>query len=170
MLYNPKHARIKPDGKLGYYLCALGVLTADQMSKDAVLSSMRLHQSIPLIPGFFHFTFIMNSGASFGMLQNQSLLFSAATILVVVVICWSVFFMKNVSRWARIVMGFITGGALGNFADRIQHGAVVDFLDFRGIWVYIFNIADAAVVCGGIVLALMILTETFIDDGRVPLH
>ena len=170
MIYNPRHSRIKYDGKLGYYLWTLAVFSADQVSKDAVLSSMRLRQSIPLIPDFFHLTFIVNSGASFGMLQDRTWFFIIMSSLVVVVICWAVFFMKNVSRNARLMLGAVTGGALGNLADRISHGAVVDFLDFRGIWSYVFNIADVAVVCGGISIALLVLADGFIDDGRLPKH
>jgi len=157
--YVPRHLKQRPDGKFGYFLLAILVFTADQMSKDAVLSSMRLNESIPVIPDFFHLTFILNTGASFGVLQSKPGLFMVIIPLILALIMFVVFFSKRISGFVRLMLGVITGGALGNLADRIQYGAVIDFLDFRGVWRYVFNIADMAVVCGSIILAVIFLFE-----------
>ena len=165
-MYEPRHSRIKTFGRFGYFLCAILVFGSDQASKNAIVASLHHRESLPVIPGFFHLTFIMNSGASFGILQNRRLLFVGMTILVIVFICWAVFFLKGINTSCRLLLGVITGGALGNLADRLQYGAVVDFLDFRGIWSYIFNIADMAVVCGGIALAAFVLFDEW-KGGRL---
>lgn len=146
-------------GNIWYLFCAFAVFAIDQLSKHAILSKMNLNETIPLIPGFFHLTFIYNTGASFGILKDNALFFMITNGLIVLFICFVVFFRKWTRRAVKVLLGLITGGALGNLADRLHYGAVVDFLDFRGIWPYIFNAADTAVVCGGILLAIAILLD-----------
>lgn len=157
-------------GKIGFLLGALLVLIADQISKYLVLTRMELYETIPVIPGFFHLTYILNSGASFGMLQQKTLLFILLTSLVILFMIWAVFFWQGLDRPVRILLGLIAGGALGNLADRIRFGAVVDFVDFRGIWPYIFNVADVAVVCGGILLAIIYMYAEWQKSGGKPKH
>lgn len=157
-------------GKIGFLLGALFVLIADQISKYLVLTRMELYETIPVIPGFFHLTYILNSGASFGMLQQKTLLFILLTSLVILFMIWAVFFWQGLDRPVRILLGLIAGGALGNLADRIRFGAVVDFVDFRGIWPYIFNVADVAVVCGGILLAIIYMYAEWQKSGGKPKH
>ena len=168
----PKHVKAKngQDGALLFMLCAIAVYAIDQVCKAMVFTNMMLYESIPLIPGFFHLTFIMNSGASFGILKDWTYLFIATSSAVVLFIVWIVFFWKGIDRASKILMGFIAGGALGNLTDRLRFGAVVDFLDFRGIWSYIFNTADIAVVCGGFMLALLILFDEWQAGNIKPRH
>ena len=122
------------------------VFILDQLVKHAVLGSMHLGESIPIIKDVFHITFVLNPGAAFGMLEHQRWIFIAVALLVVVL---ALVFYKHIQRESlitRIGAGLLLGGALGNLLDRIQSGLVVDFLDFR-IWP-VFNIADIA-ICGG---------------------
>ena len=168
----------KPDrieesgGKIWYVIIVVIVLLLDQVSKYYIVSGMELYETIPVIQDFFHITYIFNTGASFGLLQDQTLFFTILSGCVILAICWAVFFWKATDRYSRVLLGFVTGGALGNLADRLQHGAVVDFFDFRGIWPYIFNIADMAVVCGGLALAVVILVDEFKNSAkaRKPRH
>ena len=116
------------------------VFILDQLVKHVVLGSMHLGESIPIIKGVFHITFVLNSGAAFGMLEHQRWIFIAVALLVVVL---ALVFYKHIQRESlitRIGAGLLLGGALGNLLDRIQSGLVVDCLDFR-IWP-VFNIAD----------------------------
>lgn len=122
------------------------VFILDQLVKHAVLVSMHLGESIPIIKDVFHITFVLNPGAAFGMLEHQRWIFIVVALLVVVL---ALVFYKHIQRESlitRIGTGLLLGGALGNLLDRIQSGLVVDFLDFR-IWP-VFNIADIA-ICGG---------------------
>ena len=122
------------------------VFILDQLVKHAVLGSMHLGESIPIIKDVFHITFVLNPGAAFGMLEHQRWIFIVVALLVVVL---ALVFYKHIQRESlitRIGAGLLLGGALGNLLDRIQSGLVVDFLDFR-IWP-VFNIADIA-ICGG---------------------
>ena len=119
------------------------VFILDQLVKHAVLGSMHLGESIPIIKDVFHITFVLNPGAAFGMLEHQRWIFIVVALLVVVL---ALVFYKHIQRESlitRIGAGLLLGGALGNLLDRIQSGLVVDFLDFR-IWP-VFNIADIAI-------------------------
>ena len=122
------------------------VFIIDQLVKHLVVSTMHLGQSLPVIKGIFHITYVLNPGAAFGMLEHQRWIFIVVALLVVVL---ALVFYKHIQQESlitRIGAGLLLGGALGNLLDRIQSGLVVDFLDFR-IWP-VFNIADIA-ICGG---------------------
>ena len=92
------------------------------------------------------------------MFREHAGFFMIMSGLLLAGICLAAFFQKGIRKPERMLLGLIAGGALGNLTDRIlRSGSVLDFIDFRGIWPYIFNIADMGVVCGGILLALSIL-------------
>ncbi|MBM6731470.1 signal peptidase II [Megasphaera stantonii] len=124
---------------------ALVIIALDQGSKWLIQQGMTLHESIPVIPGFFHITYILNRGAAFGILENQRWLFLIMAILLFVL--YAVFRKKLPDhRAVQAGAGMLLGGAFGNALDRFLHGAVVDFFDFR-IWP-VFNIADIGIVVG----------------------
>ena len=126
------------------------VFILGQLGRHAVLVSMHLGESIPIIKDVFHITFVLNPGAAFGMLEHQRWIFIVVALLVVVL---ALVFYKHIQRESlitRIGTGLLLGGALGNLLDRIQSGLVVDFLDFR-IWP-VFNIADIAICVGAAML------------------
>ncbi|MHB1419636.1 MAG: signal peptidase II [Bacillota bacterium] len=136
-------------------LIIAGVVLLDQGSKLVIQSIMRSGESLPVIWGIFHITFIRNTGAAFGVLANRTNLFVAVTILVVLIIL--VFYRYVSPEWKllRIGLAMLVGGALGNMLDRIRMGSVVDFLDFR-VWP-VFNVADSFVVIGVILLCWELL-------------
>lgn len=127
-------------------LCIALVMTVvDQASKFVVQNEMVLHESVPVIPGFFHITYILNRGAAFGILENQRWFFLA--IAMFLFLLYGIFHKHLPSSGiVHSGVGLLLGGALGNALDRVCTGAVVDFLDFR-IWP-VFNIADMSIVIG----------------------
>ncbi len=131
------------------------VVILDRVSKVIIQSNMSLGESIAVIPGFFHLTYILNPGAAFGMLAGKTWFF---VLTAVIVFGAMLYYQRIVSKeqiLVRICMGMIGGGALGNLYDRMFIGKVVDFLDFK-VWSYIFNIADSMIVVGGFLLAFLI--------------
>lgn len=124
-------------------LTAVLVFVIDQAVKWYVRRTMELGESIPVIPDIWHWTYIENHGAAFGILAHQQWFF-----LLVTVALFGLFFFyrKRIPTqppyfaWA---VGLLLGGALGNAWDRFWLGAVVDYVDFR-VWP-IFNIADIAI-------------------------
>ena len=123
----------------------LVVFFVDQGIKLLVEGSMRLDQSIPLIPNFLSLTYIKNDGGAFGILGgSQTLLLIGSAVAVAVVL--SMLFSGEPSRSTTVGCGLILGGAAGNLLDRISSGEVTDYVHFS-FW-YIFNAADAAIVLG----------------------
>jgi signal peptidase II len=170
LLYEPKHLKSDMERMRVFLRTALLVFVIDQITKALIISTMDIHESIPLINGFFHLTFILNFGASFGILQQHTVLLTIVPAIIIFAIFWIVHRGENLSNKARNCLGLIVGGAIGNLADRLQYGAVVDFLDFRGIWAYIFNVGDTAVVIGGCLLGLLILCDEWSNEKDEPRH
>lgn len=143
---------------IGVFVAA-GVLVLDQLTKAAVVQHMALHDSFAVIPGFFNITYVRNTGAAFGIMSSQapwirSAVLVGSSLLAMGLILW-IWFRERGSSWSRVIcLGMILGGALGNMADRVRLGEVIDFLDFywgRYHWPA-FNVADSAVTLGILVL------------------
>lgn len=132
-------------------------VVVDRISKLAVLTKLEYGQSFSVIPGFFHLTYVKNAGAAFGMLAEKRWLFILITLFVVACMIYWAYTSSLKSTGFYLSLGLLAGGALGNLCDRVQTGLVIDFLDFRGIWPYIFNVADSAIVVGVIFLSWQIL-------------
>lgn len=130
------------------------VLTAalDQWVKWYVSGHMALGESIPLLPGIFHLTYIINHGAAFGILEYQHTLFLAIVALLFLAYIWLRKRIPEKPVYFPLGIGLLLGGALGNAVDRVRLSGVVDFFDFR-IWP-IFNVADIA-ICVGVGLILL---------------
>ncbi len=147
---------------LTLFIAAL-VFAADLGTKAYVVATMRLGEYHWIIPGFFRIAYTRNSGGAFSLLPNAEWLFLGAGFLAVVLILW--YGSRARHRATRVALGLVLGGAAGNMADRAESGKVVDFLDFR-FWP-VFNLADAAVVVGIVLLVWLTLTgkEERRDDG-----
>ncbi|WP_405750469.1 signal peptidase II [Anaerovibrio slackiae] len=138
------------------------VFIIDQLVKHLVVSTMHLGQSLPVIKGIFHITYVLNPGAAFGMLEHQRWFFIVVALAAVLL---GVAFYKKLQQESFLMRsgaGLLLGGAVGNLADRIQSGLVVDFLDFR-IWP-VFNIADIAICAGAGILIFDIWQRRNEDD------
>ena len=126
------------------------IFLVDQLVKHLVVSGMHLGESIPVVKGIFHITYVLNPGAAFGMLEHQRWVFILVAVAVLLVA--GIFYsrLKKESALLQVGAGLLLGGAVGNLVDRIQTGLVVDFLDFR-VWP-VFNIADIAICVGAGIL------------------
>jgi len=141
-----------------FYLICVGVIIFDRVTKYLVTSSMKLGETIPLIQDVFHFTHVRNTGAAFGILAGQRLFFILITLAVVVMLLLYARQVKD-NRLLQIAFGLQLGGAVGNLIDRLMHGTVIDFFDFRVINFPVFNIADSAIVIGVSLFAIDVLLE-----------
>lgn len=128
------------------------VAAADQLSKAAVLSHLEFGASVPVLPSVLHLTLWRNTGIAFGLLSGAN---EVVGLLAVLAAGWLVLHHRrrwHASRTVRVGMGMVLGGAAGNLADRLRYGYVVDFLELPH-WP-IFNVADACIVLGGLLLLL----------------
>ncbi|HEY9475848.1 MAG TPA: signal peptidase II, partial [Mycobacteriales bacterium] len=153
-------------------LTALVVLTADVVSKVLVVAMLSGRPPVKVLGGLVYLTETRNTGAAFSFAEGATLVFTLIAVAVVVVILRTAPRLRSVP-WA-ICLGLILGGAAGNLVDRLARspgplrGAVVDWisvLDPHGSVWPIFNVADSAIVCGG-VLAIVLATLGIELDGR----
>lgn len=138
---------------------SLIALVFDQWSKIAVDGSMRLYESIPVIPSF-NLTYVHNTGAAFSFLSDaggwQRWFFAAmAFIISTVLIVW-LYRLKKHETLLAIALALVLGGAIGNLIDRLAYGYVIDFLDvYYQSWHWpAFNIADMAISLGVFLMLL----------------
>lgn len=136
---------------------AAGLLVADQASKWWILEVARLPEvgHIPLLeagPFGLDLTMVWNRGVTFGLLSGDGpwhhlVLALLAAAIALFLLRWMA---RAENRLTAVALGAVVGGAIGNVIDRIRFGAVVDFVDTHawGWHWYVFNVADAAIVCG----------------------
>ncbi len=139
-------------------IVTLLVLAIDQITKTIVRKSVASSGTIEIIRGFFEISYSENTGAVFGIFRGQNNIFVLVGIVAIVFIFFYYNQFKH-SLWMKIALGFILGGALGNLSDRIIFGFVTDFLRvriwfLRFLWWPNFNLADAAVCIGAIMLII----------------
>ena len=133
---------------------------ADQLLKKLFSGTMQLGESIPVLPGIFHLTYIQNPGAAFGLFENQTLFFIAIAAFLLAFLAFAYKELAAQGVWVRFGMSLLAGGAVGNLLDRVRFGAVIDYLDFR-IWP-IFNLADIGICLGAALIVWGLLRE----EGR----
>ena len=155
------------------------VFVLDQITKYIVLEVFKFSpvgclqggygcRFIELTP-FFDLHMVWNRGVSFGLLRaDQDLARWALVALSFVISGVFVWWLRGAERRVTAVaLGLVVGGALGNVVDRIRFGAVADFLDFNGLWFpWVFNVADAAITVGAIVLAVDMIFLTESEPGK----
>lgn len=141
-----------------FYVVLIFILVAiDQASKFLMLSLLATEgATMPVLANFFHFTLSFNRGVVFGIASNEGLplVFFLGTTALALVIFGTFLFktdFKNKKLWVyHTGLAMMIAGTFGNFIDRVGRvdHTVVDFLDFRGIWDYIFNFADMCLMVG----------------------
>jgi len=165
---------MKPSIRWGI-VSALLVLAADQGSKYWILHVLDLPdlRQVVLLP-VLNLTYVQNQGVTFGLLNGLGSWshFVLAGIALVVVVALGIWMRRAENTLMAVSIGAIAGGAVGNVIDRLRYGWVVDFIHAHiGDWSwYVFNVADAAIVCG---VALLILESQFRRqprEGEVPRH
>lgn len=143
------------------------VLLVDQLTKRLIMERLYVGQTFApveaLVP-YFQLTYSENKGAAFGFLPQAGDIF--LVIAVVVVIAMLVFYprMPKEAVLSRFAIGLVCGGALGNALDRLQYGAVIDFIHYQipGLISNVSNLADHAIVFG----VLIIFVESWRNDPK----
>jgi signal peptidase II len=151
-----------PDGSMNqrspvpWYVLAAVIIALDQITKQVVLDTIRLGETIYVAP-FWNWVLTFNRGAAFSFLASedgwQRWFF---TVLALGVSGWIVFMLRQHAGQKRLslALALIMGGALGNVIDRIRFGAVVDFVQWHAAGFYwpAFNVADSAITVGAVLM------------------
>ena len=145
-------------------IISLIVIIIDRILKVLVTNNFALNVRNKIIDGFFYITNCHNEGAAFSLFSGN-VLFLIFITLIVLFLIYRTINKENVNKIGILAYGLLLGGILGNLYDRIFYGYVIDYLDFV-IFKFnfaIFNLADAAIVIGAI---LLIVFEGSDNDGR----
>ncbi len=147
-----------------FWWVSLAVVAADQISKAIVRALLSLGESHTLVPGFIDFVHVRNEGVAFGLFNTLDLeykwIFTTALAgLALFGIAYYARHIKPDERLARVGLSLILGGAFGNLIDRLHAGYVVDFVDiyWRGWHFWAFNVADASITIGAILVFVELL-------------
>ena len=148
--------------KKNFYFFSVILITSvilDIFTKFLVRKNLDLNESLPLIKNILHITKIHNTGAVWGILQNNNIFFIITSIIILSILTY---YFKDLAKSNASVffIALIFSGAIGNLIDRIFFGFVIDFIDFR-IWP-VFNIADSALIIG--IIGIIFLNLTNKDD------
>ncbi len=147
-------------------LVALVVVLLDQWSKGWIETNIPLGASITPIPAlkpYFNLVHYANTGAAFGILRGGGSFFIVVTFVVIAAVLVYARQLPDNNWGVRLCLGLLLGGAVGNLIDRLQRGPVTDFLRFTlpvGGRIYewpAWNVADASLVVGTILLGILML-------------
>jgi signal peptidase II len=151
---------------------AAAVLLTDLLTKLLVVATIEPGEDIRLLGGALYLTNLRNTGAAFSFAEGFTVVFSLVAAVVAVVIVRSARRLFS-TAWA-VTLGLVLGGALGNLIDRVfrdpgfLRGGVVDFVSVfgpDGSVFPVFNVADSAIVCGGILGVLLALRGIEFDGS-----
>lgn len=139
----------------------LSIVVSDQVTKALVRRALELHESVTLVPDLLALTRVHNTGAAFGMFNamefpGKTIVLTAVATLALIGVAWYAASIPMTDRLARFGVACILGGAIGNLIDRATAGYVLDFVDasWQGWHFWAFNVADAAITIGVILMIL----------------
>lgn len=143
---------------------AAAIVILDQITKSMVIAHFALNESRPVIPQWFHFTYVRNTGAAWGIFGGFNTWLAVFSALVLVVLILGRRALLGDRLTGRVAFAFLAGGILGNCLDRVRWFYVVDFLDFfwRSHHFPAFNIADSAIFCG---VSLLFISSWWTSRG-----
>jgi signal peptidase II len=143
-----------------FWICGITTFLLDQLTKYWIVQTFEVHETLPIIPTVFHFTYVTNTGAAFSILAGKVEWLRWLSLFVSVALILLAYFGPALKRWEELGYSFILGGAMGNGIDRFFRGYVVDFLDFKLIDFPVFNFADVFINIGIICLLISSLQKT----------
>lgn len=139
------------------------ILGLDQATKMIIDNNMALYEQIQIIPGFFNFTYLHNTGAAWSMLEGHMSFFYVITIIALVGMFLFYKHSEKGDRLTQVALALMIAGTLGNFLDRLLFQHVRDFIDFI-IFNYdfpVFNIADMALFFGVALIFIDVFMESY---------
>lgn len=146
------------------YRIATCVLVIDQLVKYIILTNFSYGKEMSILPNFFYLTYVKNTGGAWSVFHESPYILFLVGIVSIGLVFYYLYKKDNFSKLEIIYLGIIMGGILGNFIDRLFRNGVIDYIGilFGNYYFPIFNIADIAIVCGGLLL--------IIDNVRSDIH
>ncbi|HLF79947.1 MAG TPA: signal peptidase II [Dehalococcoidia bacterium] len=145
-----------------FFLVAACVLVLDQMTKAFVRSELAIGESWPSEDWLVRILHVTNTGAAFGILQDQGIFLTVTAFIAIGAIAFYYIFPPLEHGLLRVALGLQLGGAVGNLIDRLRFGEVTDFIHFPHYPA--FNVADSSIVVG-----LIVVVGFFVlNDAKSP--
>ncbi len=140
-----------------YIIVILALFSADQFSKLLTVKYLNEFESVGVIGNFLNFTHVHNTGGPWSIFDSAPYIFILLTVIIFT--AGILYFKKNPPKHLleKTSICLIAGGALGNFADRILRGYVVDMIDVNLFNYPVFNVADCFIVIGAVLLCIYII-------------
>ncbi len=156
---NTKMSKKKKIFLLVDVLLIILLVALDQFTKYLAVENLQDKPPFKIIDGVLEFNFLKNSGAAFGMLQNQKVFFILVAVLIIFIIAYVLFRMPDDRKYniMHILLVLIASGAAGNMIDRVRQDYVVDFIYFVIINFPIFNVADIYVTVSTFLFVILFL-------------
>jgi signal peptidase II len=151
---------------------AVTVIVVDLLTKLAVVGHMSMNETRDVVGSLLRITYTRNAGAAFSFGEGMTAVFGLVAIAVVIAIVRTARSLRSLT-WA-ITLGLLLGGALGNLGDRVfrspgfLRGHVVDWIQLPH-WP-VFNLADSAIVCGGVLAVLLSWRGIAVDGSHEKRH
>jgi signal peptidase II len=136
-------------------LAAAGIL--DLVSKRTILASYAVDERRAIVPRLLDFTYVRNAHGAMGLFGDRPALLVALAVGALAILWYLLRKILAASPLGQVGFGLVAGGALGNVTDRIVHGYVIDFIAVPHF--YVFNVADAAITIGLILIAVPTLVR-----------
>ena len=159
--------------KKALIILSLAIVAIDQWTKMYIKTHFALHESKPVIDGFFDITYVLNPGAAFGFMARldeayRRGFFIVVTIVAIAAVAYLLYKEKHM-KMRLISYTLVLAGATGNFIDRIYMGKVVDFLLFyyKNYQWPAFNVADSAISVG---IGLLLIDYFFMKRNKDANH
>ncbi|MBE3520311.1 MAG: signal peptidase II [Firmicutes bacterium] len=138
-----------------YWLVFALSFAADQVSKSLVRRTLSLGQSVPILGPYLAITYVENPGGAFGLFPGALWVFIITSVASIAFGIFGRKYLEPLGPASQISLGLLSGGAMGNLADRLRFATVTDFIDFK-VWP-VFNLADTCVVTGSVLLVILVL-------------
>jgi len=148
-------------------VAAIVILVAiDYLIKYLVVSNMSMYESITAIEGLLNWTYITNSGASWGILSGKTIFLVIITFALIVFMIYSLVSGKITNMLCRISFILVAAGGIGNLIDRVfNDGKVIDYIDISPLFSFpVFNFADCCVCVGAVLFCVYVIF--FYDDKK----
>ncbi len=150
-------------------LFAAGIVAADQITKALTLANIPQYGQVEVLPGVVGLTYVRNYGAAFSSFQGMQWLFAGIFLLFTVGVVWE--YRKKAMPFTKLerwCIAAVWGGGLGNMIDRLRFGYVVDMIETQFMEFPVFNVADAFITCGCILLIahLALCNKEFWKDEK----
>ncbi len=158
-----------------YFIIAFLIVLADQATKYLITLQYSMGGHLDLIPGVLRITYATNSGGAFSMFADHTMVLAIVSAVVCLVVIVLMITLKR-ANLAKLALGFILGGAIGNLIDRFVMGYVVDMFEPLFIDFAVFNVADIFITIGALLFVIAVIffwpkkekKEEEIEEARGP--